>query len=101
MNNITKVSDIQVSDLTEYLNLPDAMIGDMNEISNYLNIAKHFISDYTAIPMDELDTVPTFVECVFVLVQDLYDTRALYVDKTNINKVVASILNGHRRNYVY
>ena len=100
MNEITKVSDIKVSDISEYLGLPDTTIDDTNELNNYLNIAKNFISDYTAIPVAELDNHPTFVQVVFILVQDMYDTRTLYVDKTNINKVVGAILDGKRMNYV-
>ena len=35
-----------------------------------------------------------------VLVQDMYDNRAMYVEKDNINRVVDSILFKHRRNFV-
>ena len=108
MEEIKKVSAITPQVLAEYLGLPDASYADNNELKTYLNVAIQFVSDYTGIPVTPhnvgdkvLDDYPTFVLAVFVLVQDMYDNRTLYVDKTNINKVVASILDGHRRNYVY
>lgn len=45
-----------------------------------------------------LDAYPDFVIVVYVLVQDMYDNRAFYVDKNNLNKVVDTILNMHSIN---
>ena len=38
------------------------------------------------------------VYAVLVLVQDMWDTRTLYVDKGNVNRTVESILNLHSIN---
>ena len=108
MNEIKKVSEITPDAIAEYLGLPDCSVTDQNELKTYLNVAVQFVSDYTDIPVHkpegstakDLDDYPTFVLAVLVLVQDMYDTRTLYVDKTNINKVVSSILSAYRRNYV-
>lgn len=100
MNNITKISEIKATDLADYLGIGDCAGSDENELNTYLNIAKNFICDYTGIDAEDLDEYPTFVQVVFILVQDMYDNRTLYVDKTNINRVVSAILNGHRLNYV-
>ena len=35
---------------------------------------------------------------VFILCQDMWDNRALYVDSSNVNKVVESILGLHSVN---
>ena len=66
------------------------------------------IVTFTSIPDDEdevdityeygLDAFEDFYICVMVLCQDMYDNRAMYVDKTNLNKVVSSILDMHRTN---
>lgn len=45
-----------------------------------------------------LDAYPDFVIVVYVLVQDMYDNRSLYVDKNNLNKVVDTILGMHSIN---
>ena len=97
---VSKVSEITIEDVANYIRV------DLDEDSNietYLNIAKNYISSYTGIPVtsedgESLDDFPDFVIVVYVLCQDMYDNRALYVDKSNINKVVQTILDMHTRN---
>ena len=97
MNNITKVSDITTADLWEYLNPADDMTAsDANTLNNLLNIAKAFIKDYTG--REDLDAFQDFVIVALVLVQDMWDNRTLYVDKSNLNKVIESILGMHSVN---
>lgn len=96
MNAISKVSDITPADLADYLRLPDPDASDMQMLANLLSISKEFITGYTA--QSDLDAYQDFVICVFVLVQDMWDNRALYVDKTNLNKVIETILNMHAVN---
>lgn len=95
---IYKVSEITVEDVTGYLRLDDY---DSGEIETYLNIAKNYISNYTGIAVEgegeTLDDFADFVIVVYVLVQDMYDNRAMYVDKSNVNKVVQTILDMHTR----
>ena len=40
-----------------------------------------------------LDAHEDFVIVVYVLVQDMHDNRVMYVDKSNVNKVVETILS--------
>ena len=47
--------------------------------------------DYTV----GVDAFEDFVIVVYVLCQDMYDNRTLYVDKSNLNKVVETILGMH------
>lgn len=98
MNEITKVSDITANDLAEYIRLDEATSDDENTLNTLLNVAKTFISEYTGRTSEELDNYQDFVIVVLVLVQDMWDTRALYVDKTNLNSVVESILGLHSVN---
>ena len=99
MNNITKVSDITAQDIAEYLRLPDVTNDDINFINMSKRVAISYILKYTGIEKEsELDTIENMVIVVFVMCQDMFDTRTLYVDKTNANKVVDSILNLYRRN---
>lgn len=49
-------------------------------------------ASYTAIRTDGFED---FVIAVYILCQDLYDNRAMYVDKSNVNRVVDAILGLH------
>lgn len=98
MTAITKVSDITWQDLADYLRLIEPTEIDINFITSALESAKDFIAGYTGQTEEALDTFEDMVIVVFVLVQDMYDNRALYVDKTNLNRVVESILGMHSVN---
>ena len=98
MGAITKVSDITTTDLAEYLRLVDPSNADTQTLSNLLGVAKAFIEQYTGRTAEELDDYDDIVIVVFVLVQDMWDNRTLYVDNANMNKVVESILGLHSVN---
>ena len=97
MNNITKVSEITAQDIADYIRLDD-LTDDQNTLNNLINISKAFISSYTGLATEQLDDYPDFVIVVFVLCQDMYDNRTLYVDNENLNKVVDTILGMHVTN---
>ena len=67
-------------------------------MTNLINIAKAFIKENTGV--EDLDEFDDFVIVIFILCQDMYDNRTLYVDKTNLNKVVETILGMHSLNNV-
>lgn len=96
MNTITKVSDITAADVAEYIRLPEVTEADQNTLENLIGVAKTFIQSYTG--QTDLDDFQDFVIVVFILCQDMWDTRALYVDKSNLNKVVDTILGMHSVN---
>lgn len=98
MNEISKVSEITSEDCAEYMRLDEISTEDTNTLNNMIGIAKTFISNYTGRTAEELDNFQDFVIVVFVLVQDMWDNRSLYVDKTNLNMVVESILGMHSVN---
>lgn len=92
-----KVSEIQVSDVVEYLKLEDGEYSPI-EIASMLNVAKKFIKSYTGLTDEEIDEHEDFYIVVMILCQDMYDNRSLYVDKNNLNKVVDTILSMHSVN---
>lgn len=98
MDAITKVSEITSESLGEYLRLPEITEDDTNTLNNLLGIAKTYMSNYSGRSMEELDNYQDFVIVCFVLVQDMWDNRTLYVDSSNINHVVESILGMHSVN---
>ena len=108
---VSKVSEITIQDIADYIRLVDY---DESEIETYLNIAKNYISNYTGIPqasededeedenadVETLDSYSDFVIVVYVLCQDMYDNRSMYVNSGNINKVVQTILDMHTKVYL-
>ncbi len=100
-----KVSEITAKDITNYLRLSEVSEEDNKNIELFLNIAKNYIENYTGIPQksedeeaETLDTYSDFVIVVYVLCQDMYDNRVMYVDGKNTNNTVKTILDMHTRN---
>ena len=98
MNNITKISEITYTDVAEYIRLLEVTEADRNYINNLISISKDYIQKYTGIAEENLDNYNDLVIVVFVLCQDMYDNRSLYVDNSNLNKVVETILGMHSIN---
>ena len=99
MNEITKVSDITYQDLASYIRLIEVTESDQQTLNNLLKVAKAFIANYTGHTEAELDNYADFVIVVFILVQDMYDDRVMYVDKNvALNRVVETILGMHSVN---
>lgn len=100
-----KVSEITVENVANYLRLTECSETEENELKLYLKIAKNYISNYTGIPEESeneeaetLDSYSDFIIVVYVLCQDMYDNRTMYVDDKNINNTVKTILDMHTRN---
>ena len=96
--NITKVSEITIKDIQDYIRLDEISAEDEKLLNKLLNIAKNFIKSYTGLTYQEIDTHEDFIIVVYVLCQDMWDNRTLYVDRTNLNKVVETILGMHSVN---
>lgn len=100
-----KVSEITAEDIANYLRLSEVSEEDKKNIELFLNIAKNYIENYTGIPQmsenkeaETLDTYSDFIIVVYILCQDMYDNRVMYVDGKNINNTVKTILDMHTRN---
>ena len=99
MNAIDKVSDITAQDVADYLRIAELTTDDENFITSSIGVAIDYILKYTGIEdSTELDNYNDMVIVVFVLCQDIYDNRAMYVDNNNVNRVVENILGLHQRN---
>lgn len=95
MNNITKISEITYQDVAEYIRLSEVTEDDQNTLTNLINISIDYISKYTGVAVENLDNYNDMVIVVFILCQDMWDNRTMYVDNTNLNKVVETILGMH------
>ena len=93
-----KVREITTAVIADYLKIPDPDENDLKELEAYNSAALAFVSSYTGLTVPELSVYDDISIAVLVLCQDMYDNRSYYVDKTNINKVVSTILDMHSRN---
>ena len=93
-----KVSTITVDDIANYIKLQEVDEAERKLLTALLSIAKKFITENTGVK--DLDEYDDFIIVVFNLCQDMYDNRTLYVDKSNLNKVVETILGMHSQNNI-
>ena len=98
MNNITKVSDITAQDVADYLRLSGVDSSDISPLNTLLTVAKVYVGEYTGHTIQELDDYRDIIIVILILCQDMWDNRTLYVDSSNSNKVVESILGLHSVN---
>lgn len=98
MNAIAKVSDITYEDIADYLRLDTPDAGEINTLNMLIGVAVGFIQGYTGLTAAQIDEHKDIVIVVFVLCQDMYDNRCLYVDNENLNKVVETVLGMYRVN---
>ena len=92
---VTKVSDITTADIAEFIRLGEVSSAEETQLQTFLTVAKNYVTNYTA--LEDLDEYADLVIAVYVLCQDMYDNRRLYIDKNNPNKVVQTILDMHTR----
>lgn len=95
---VLTVSEITAADIAEYLRLSEVTTEEKNTLENLINIAIAYISHYTGLEENDLDNYSDFVIVVFILCQDMWDNRTLYVDGNNLNRVVETILGMHSVN---
>lgn len=98
MKEITKVSEITYQDVADYIHVSEITEEEQNLLNNLINISKAYIMGYTGHTIEELDDHQDFVIVLFILCQDMWDNRTLYVDNTNLSVVVDNILGMHSVN---
>ena len=98
MTQTTKVSEITAQDVADYIRLDELTQDDINTLNTLINVSKAYITKYTGRSEAELEDSADFVIVLLILCQDMWDNRALYVDNSNLNKVVESILGLHSVN---
>ena len=102
---IKKVSEITYEDIANYLRLSEIDAEDEENLETYLEIAINYIENYTGISRkttesENLDSYSDFVIVVYILCQDMYDNRCMYVDGKELNNTVKTILDMHTRNNI-
>lgn len=88
-----KVSEITNKDVLNHLK-----IDEEENLQIYLDAAKSFVKDYTALTDEEIDTKPSIVPLVYVLVAEYYENRQYTVANDKVNAVISSTLDMYRKN---
>lgn len=95
-----KVSEITKDELAKYLRLDDPSSSDLAQLDDMKAAAAQFIKSQTSLTDAEVDAKADLGIALKVLVQDMFDNRTLYVDTSNVNKTVESILAQYRMNFI-
>ena len=95
---VSKVSDITVESVAEYLRLDEVSEEEKNTLTTLISIATSYIKSYTGLDDAGVDKYHEFVIVVLILCQDMWDNRTMYVDSKDLNNTVQSILAMHSVN---
>ena len=95
---VSKVSDITVESVADYLRLDEVTDSEINTLAMLISIATSYIKSYTGLDDEGVDKYPEFVIVVLILCQDMWDNRTMYVDSKDLNNTVQSILAMHSVN---
>lgn len=94
-----KVSDLTLQNITDYCRIAEPSTADNTFLTQAMEAAKAYIRSYTGLDNDGIDKHDDFVTVVYILVQDMYDNRSMYVDKHIVpNQAVETILGMHSVN---
>ncbi len=97
-----KLSEINKSDVIEYLKLEEELYQEDSagerQLFAVMKAVHDYILEYTGLPEERADSHEDFYTAYMVLCQDMIDNRSFYVDKNNVNRVVDSILAMHSEN---
>ena len=94
----TKISEITLTDLVDYLHLTELDSSQEQLLTTIQAAAINYVVGVTKLTLEQLDNYPDLTLAVYALVQDMYDNRAIYVDKANISDTISTILNMYRTN---
>ena len=95
---VSKVSDITVESVADYLRLDEVTESEINTLTTLISVAISFIKSYTGLDDISVDKYPEFVIVVLIMCQDMWDNRTMYVDSKDLNNTVQSILSMHSVN---
>lgn len=97
-NSYVKFSEIAISDLVNYLRLPETTQADETLLGTILEAAKSFVLTYTGRDETSADLFPEFTIAVYAIAEELFDKRTFTVDTNTANEIIASILGSRSIN---
>jgi len=89
------ISTVTITDIKNYLRVDSDFIEDDSLITSILASTKSFIKAYTGLDDVGLDSYEDITIALFVLCSEMYSNRQFIVQNTNLNPIVASILDMH------
>lgn len=98
VSNVTKVSELTVTDLMNYAHEYSDDPETIRLFSTLLLTAKGFVKSYTGLSDEQMDMIPDLIIVVKIVANELYDNRALTVQNEKVNPVVKTILDMHSIN---
>lgn len=95
-----KVSEITLKDICRQIRTDESYLTEDDK--DYLVIlqkaAVEYVKSYVGLDESEIDIHEDITIAVLVLISDMYDNRQMYVDKSNVNRVVDTILGMYCEN---
>lgn len=89
-----KTSEITLKDICEQIREEEAYLTEDDR--SYLDVLKkaaiEYVKSYTGLDDAGIEEHEDITIAVLVLISDMYDNRQMYVDKSNVNRVVETIL---------
>lgn len=98
MMEISKISEITVQVLADYLRIADPSDADNTLLATIIKAVPAYMSKYTGLSAAQLDDSTDFVIAALALAQDMFDNRTIYADTNTPNLTVQSILDMHSVN---
>lgn len=95
-----KISDVTDEIIASFIREDDLTDKDIELLSVIKPAAKAYIVEHTALTMSQLDEHEDLTIAYLILVEDMYDNRAMTVNYTNSNRTVETILSMHAMNHV-
>ena len=99
MTEVTKVSEIEVDHLIDYIHTDDHP-DTRSLLATLLRAAKAYIESHTGLTPEDIDRHPDIVVAVYILCQEWYDNRTLHVDKGTVSPTADVILNMYSVNLI-
>lgn len=95
-----KISEITMADICQQIRADPAYLLSEDEayLKNLKKAAVEYAKNYTGLDEDRLEEHEDITIAVLVLISDMYDNRQMYVDKSNTNRVVDTILGMYCEN---
>lgn len=89
-----KTSEITLKDICKQIREEEAYLTEDDR--SYLDVLKkaaiEYVKSYTGLDDAGIEEHEDITIAVLVLISDMYDNRQMYVDKSNVNRVVETIL---------
>lgn len=89
-----RVSEISLRDICRQIRTDEEYLteGDRQHLAVLQKAAVEYVKGYTGLDDAAIDTHEDITIAVLVLISDMYDNRQMTVDKSNVNRVVDTIL---------